>query len=228
VVNGRERARAAATRAAALILFELSVAVACAGAQESSEGSYELGLWKRLSARELIYVPLAVTRAGEVEHAEALAGVSYVRILSRVLATRVGYRYSWELTPPADGEQYREHRAVGEVTVRPWPGTRIELLDRSRLELRWIDGVPAWRLRNRILGERRLAPRRAMTFTPYGTVEASYDSRYRTVNRLRASVGVATKLNSHVSLDNYVARARDSRGGAARLEALGMTLNLTY
>jgi hypothetical protein len=64
-------------------------------------------------------------------------------------------------------------------------------------------------------------------FTPYGTLEASYDSRYRTINRLRASLGVATRFNSHVMFDSYAAQVQDSRGDA-RMQALGMTLNLTY
>jgi hypothetical protein len=198
-----------------------------AGAQEASEGSFELGLWKWLSEREMLYVPIALTR-DEVDHAEGLVGASYVRVLSSTLATRAGYRYSWELTPPEGASPYREHRGVAELTARPWPGTRIELLDRTRLELRWIDGVPAWRLRNRILVEKELARRRAMTITPYGTFEAGYDSRYRTINRLRLSVGAATKFNSHVMVDTHVARVRDSRGDAEQLAALGMALNLTY
>ena len=197
-----------------------------AGAQESGEGSFEIGLWKRLNASELIYVPVAVTR-DEVDHAEGLVGASYVRIIDSALAVRAGLRYSWELTPPAGVQPYHEYRAVGEATVRPWKGARIDLLDRTRFELRWIDGVPAWRLRNRLLAERTLARRREASLTPYGTFEASYDSRYRTINRLRMSIGLATRVSSHVSLDTYAAHQRDSRGDA-RLQALGMTVNFIY
>jgi hypothetical protein len=218
--------RTARLLGAALAVGVLSMDSAPAEAQETSEGSFELGLWKRVSASELIYIPLALTR-DEVDHAEGLVGASYVRIIDSTLAVRAGFRYSWELTPPAGEQPYREHRAVAEVTARPWPGMRIELLDRTRFELRWIDGVPAWRLRNRILVERMLARRRRATLTPYGTFEAGYDSRYRTINRLRTSVGLATRVSSHVMLDTYAARQRDSRGDA-RLQALGMTVNLSY
>jgi hypothetical protein len=227
-MKSQPRKGAAAHVAAALLLAIMSIVARPVAAQESSEGSYELGLWKRFSESEVIYIPLAVTRANEVDHAEGLVGVSYVRDLGGRFETRTGYRYSWELTPPAAVAPYREHRAVGEVTARPWRDTPVELADRTRLELRWIEGVPAWRLRNRILGERTVARRRDMSFKPYGTFEASYDSRYRTVNRLRASVGAATRLNPHLMLDMYVARVRDSRSDAARSEALGMNLNLIY
>jgi len=63
---------------------------------------------------------------------------------------------------------------------------------------------------------------------PYGTFEASYDSRYNTINRLRLSVGAATRFNSHVMLDTYFARQRDTRSDASQLQSFGMTLNLTY
>ena len=216
--------RAGRLLASALVVGALRHATA--SAQESSEGSLELGLWKRLSASDYVYVPLAITR-DEVDHDEGLVGASYVRVVDSTLAVRAGLRYSWELTPPAGAQPYREHRAVAEATVRPWSRTRIDLRDRTRFELRWIDGVPAWRLRNRILGERTVARRREASLTPYATFEASYDSRYRTINRLRTSVGVATRVNPHVVLDTYAARQRDSRGDA-RMQALGMTVNLTY
>jgi hypothetical protein len=69
--------------------------------------------------------------------------------------------------------------------------------------------------------------RRNVSLTPYGTFEAGYDSRYRSIDRQRLSVGAARKFSSHVMRDTYAARVRDSRGGAARVSALGMTLNLT-
>ena len=77
-----------------------------ARAQEASEGSFELGLWKRLNASDLLYVPLAITR-DEVDHAEGLVGASYVRLFDSTLAGRLGLRYSWELTPPPGVRPYR-------------------------------------------------------------------------------------------------------------------------
>jgi hypothetical protein len=199
-----------------------------ARAQESSEGSYELGLWKRLNATDLLYVPIAVTRKNEVDHAEGLFGVSYVWDLDRPFSVRAGYRYSWELSETEGTEPYREHRAVAEVNARPPWGTRAEFMNRTRFELRWIDAVPSWRLRERVLAGRKVALKRQIVLTPYGTLEASYDSRYHTINRLRMSVGAATRFNAHVMVDTYVARQRDTRSDAAQLQALGMTVNLTY
>jgi hypothetical protein len=214
--------------ARALLVAALALAVARAGAQEAnSEGALEVGLWKRLDPHDMLYFPASITRAGEVDHAEALLGASYDRIFPRGFSARVGYRYLWELSPPTNVQPYREHRVIAELFVRPWPGGRFELLDRTRLELRWVDGIPSWRLRNRLRAGRTIGIRRDKSLLPYGSLEASYDSRFRTINRLRLSVGIAVKLTSRVLLDTYVAEQHDTRGNGAPLQSLGMTLNLT-
>ena len=223
----RSRRHAAAVLAG-LLLGALSIAAERAGAQESSEGSYELGLWKRVNSTDLLYVPLAITRKDEIDHAEGLFGVSYVWNLDEPLSVRAGYRYSWELTDSDGAEPYREHRLVAEANARPTWGARAEFMNRTRFELRWIDAVPSWRLRERILAGRKVALEHQIVLTPYGTFEASYDSRYNTINRLRLSVGAATRFNSHVMLDTYFARQRDTRSDASQLQSFGMTLNLTY
>ena len=223
------RRHAAAVVVGAFLLGVMPLAAERAGAQESSEGSYELGLWKRLNSTDLLYVPLAVTRKDEVDHAEGLFGVSYVWNLEEPLSIRAGYRYSWELSETDGAEApYREHRLVAEANVRPAWGSRAELMNRTRFELRWIDAVPSWRLRERVLAGRKVPLKRQIVLTPYGTFEASFDSRYHTINRLRMSIGAATRFNSHVMVDTYVARQRDTRSDAAQLQALGMTVNLTY
>ena len=206
----------------------VALSASSAGAQEAnSEGALEVGVWKRLNPRDMLYFPFSITRADEVDHAEALGGASYDRIFSSTLSARVGYRYLWELSPPADVVPYREHRGVLELFARPWPGARFELLDRTRVELRWVNGVPSWRLRNRMRAGRTLRIRRDVSLLPYGSLEASYDNRFHTVNRLRLSFGLAAKLSARVLLDTYVAEQHDTRGNGAPVESLGMTLNLT-
>ena len=222
------RSRRHAAALAGLLLGALSIPAERAGAQESSEGSYELGLWKRVNSTDLLYVPLAVTRKDEIDHAEGLFGVSYVWNLDEPLSVRAGYRYTWELTDSDGAEPYREHRLVAEANARPTWGASAEFMNRTRFELRWIDAVPSWRLRERVLAGRKVELKRQILLTPYGTFEASYDSRYNTINRLRMSVGAATRFNSHVMLDTYFARQRDTRSDASQLQSFGMTLNLTY
>ena len=175
-----------------------------------------------MNSRDLLYVPIAVTRKDEIDHAEGLIGASYVWDFDHTVSTRVGYRYSWELTEPAAGtEPYREHRLVAEVNERPKWGSRAELMNRTRFELRWIDAVPSWRLRERILAGRKVELKHQIVLTPYGTFEASFDSRYNTINRLRMSIGAATRFNSRYMLDTYFARQLDTRSDAAQRSRSG-------
>ena len=198
-----------------------------AGAQEAnSDGTLELGLWKRLNAREMLYLPMSITRSGETDHAEALVGISYDRKFSHGLSARAGYRYLWELSHAEGETPYREHRGVGELFVRPWEGAMVELLDRTRLELRLVDHVYSWRLKNRLRGAKVVSRRGGQTVAPYGAFEAGYDSRYRTINRVRATLGVATRFTSRVMVDAYTARQRDSRE-APTGQSIGVTVNLT-
>ena len=223
-VTTRARPRAVAVLAA-FLTSAVALNPARTDAQESSEGTFELALWKRLSATDMLYVPISLTRDGEVDHLEGLAGASYDRVFNQTLSARAGYRYLWELSPVAGTTPYREHRAVTEMSART--GDTVALVDRTRLELRWIDGAHSWRLRNRLRAEREFALKRLQSLTPYGTFEGTYDSRYHTVNRLRFTLGAATRFSSWLMLDTYVARQRDSRSDGGRLQALGMTLNLT-
>lgn len=210
--------------AAALLL-----AIAGAGAQESSgESSLEIGFWKRLSSHELLYFPISETRASETDHAEGLVGIGYDRALDSTLSVRAGYRYIWELTPPEGERAYVEHRAVGELFVRPWPGARLEMVDRSRLELRWVDGDPSWRLRNRVRLGRVIPRRRIISVTPYGTVEGTYDSHYRTINRVRLSLGAVLRLTRRLGADLYLARQQDTRSDAPKMASSGLTLNFYF
>lgn len=205
----------------------LAAAPVRAAAQESnSDGSIEVGLWTRLNAHDMLYFPMSVTRASEVDHAEALLGTGYDRVLNETFAARLGYRYIWELSPTAGTVPFREHRGVAELFARTPAGARFQILDRTRLEIRAVDGVAmSWRLRNRIRAGRTVDLRRERTLTPYGSLEAGYDSRFRTVNRYRFSLGVAARVSSRFFPDLYVARQHDTRENAGPPASVGATLN---
>ena len=196
-------------------------------AQESnSEGSLEVGFWKRLNPSDMLYFPTSVTRAGETDHADALLGAGYDRVLNERFAVRAGYRYLWQLSTAEGTAPYREHRGVAELFARTRRGARFDLLDRTRFELRDVDAADlSWRLRNRIRAGRTVALSHERTLTPYGSFEAGYDSRFRTVNRYRFSLGVTARLSAWFIPDLYVARQHDTRENTGPPESLGATLN---
>jgi hypothetical protein len=211
----------------ALIGMTIALVPLRAAAQESnSDGSIEVGLWKRLSASDMLYFPISVTRASEVDHAEALLGAGYDRVLGKTFAARLGYRYLWELSPAPGTAPFREHRGVAELFARRRAGSRVDLLDRTRFELRGVDGADvSWRLRNRIRVGRVVELSHERTLTPYGSFEAGYDSRFRTVNRYRFSLGVAAKVNSRFAPDVYLARQHDTRENTGPPASIGAALN---
>jgi Protein of unknown function (DUF2490) len=210
-----------------MLRMALCLTPALAVAQESnSDGSIEIGLWKRMSQSDMLYFPLSVTRASEVDHAEALLGAGYDRVLDETFAARLGYRYLWELSPAPGTVPFREHRGVAELFVRKMAGRHLALLDRTRFELRGVDrAAVSWRLRNRIRAGRVVELSHERTLTPYGSFEAGYDSRFNTINRLRFSLGVTAKLSSRFIPDVYVARQRDSRENTGPPMSVGATLN---
>jgi hypothetical protein len=129
--------------------------------------------------------------------------------------------------PPEEVIPYREHRAIGELFAHLFDGSPLEMRSRTRFEGRWLDGDFSWRLRERARSGTVFKLKHDRTLAPYGSLEATYDSRFNTINRLRPSIGVAFKWSNRVLLDLYTARQFDTRG-ASRTDALGMTLNLYF
>jgi hypothetical protein len=52
------------------------------------------------------------------------------------------------------------------------------LIDRNRLDLRWVDGNFSWRCRNRLTLERHFKMGGNRALTPYASGELFYDSRF--------------------------------------------------
>jgi hypothetical protein len=143
---------------------------------------------------------------------------------SRHLAFRVGYRYGWDRTEP---REYEEHRVVLEATGRfpgPW---RSVLADRSRVDLRDVDGVRSGRFRNRLRLEHDVALGRR-TLTPYAMAEVFYDSRYDAWTRQRYQLGVEWTLVGRSVVDTFYCRQDDSRSSVAHVNAAGLALNFYF
>ena len=95
------------------------------------------------------------------------------------------------------------------------------------------------RYRNRVGLEREFKVLNR-AFTPYGSAEVYYDSRFNTWNRNRLAVGVqipfkrATPLiklihpKEQFVLDLYVTRQNDSRSQPTHVKALGVAFNIYF
>jgi len=135
---------------------------------------------------------------------------------------RAGYRFTFSTRDAS----YRESRIVTEATARVAGSTSWRLVERSRVEFRWVNKEYSYRLRERLHLQRFPSSPKRYDPRPYGTVEAYYDSRYNTISRLGARVGVEWRFWRASDVDVYVARQENSRGEPARVNALGVTVKL--
>jgi hypothetical protein len=62
--------------------------------------------------------------------------------------------------------------------------------------------------------------------TPYGDVEAFYDSRHDSVSRYKFDIGVTTPLSKDIVIDLYFGRQRDTQPSTSYVNGIGITLSL--
>jgi hypothetical protein len=215
-------------RAAIALLLLAAVPAPAWGQEERFEVWPELDVWVHLTPAWMLFFPVAVSRAREVDYTEALVGAHLDYRFSRHFSARVGYRFLWAVTEVGNPDAYTEHRPVAELTARVYPGLGIVLLDRNRFDLRFINGETSWRYRNRVRAERTFPFSRDRSLNPYAMVELGYDSRFDTFNRVRLQVGAEYQFSRRFMLDTYYIRQWDDFSSVPRLNALGFAFNLLY
>jgi hypothetical protein len=137
---------------------------------------------------------------------------------------RVGYRYVFPYTGDASGE----HRGVVEVTARSPLAVGVLVSDRSRMDLRSIDGTFSWRYRNRLTVERELSIGR-FRLSPYIRGEGYYDSRYDKWSRTALIAGSSFPITGHFEFESYFEHQNDSGGSPNRtVNAVGVVANLYF
>jgi hypothetical protein len=137
---------------------------------------------------------------------------------------RGGYRYTFS----THDASYRESRLVGEWVERVFSHGMARLVNRARFEMRWVNGDPSYRIRERIHLQRVPPNPRWPALAPYGTFEVYYDSRLGAISRLAGRVGTEARLFGPASIDVYVARQDNLRESPSYVNALGVTIKLVY
>ena len=137
---------------------------------------------------------------------------------------RAGFRYTFSTTDAS----YQEYRGVGDAVLRVYGTKRVRLLNRTRGELRWVNGEYSYRLRDRLHLQRLPRDTTGRAWAPYGTAEVYYDSRYAGIPRIGGRVGTEVRLGHRARIDVYVAHQHDTRPERANISAFGVTTRLTY
>ncbi|HEU4387722.1 MAG TPA: DUF2490 domain-containing protein [Blastocatellia bacterium] len=135
----------------------------------------------------------------------------------KYLTLRAGYAYI-----PTFGESDdKEHRIVLEGTARYPIPLDILVSDRSREELRWINGDFSLRYRNRLRVERDFSIGVAK-FTPYATSEAFYDFRKDLWSRFEFSAGTEVPLWRRQVMEFYFLRQHNIRSQTEHVNGFGL------
>jgi len=137
---------------------------------------------------------------------------------------RGGYRYTFSTRDAS----YRESRLVGEAVLRVFSRGMVRLVNRARLEMRWVNGDPSYRVRERLHLQRIPPTQRWFGLAPYGTFEVYYDSRYGAISRLAGRIGSEARLFGPASVDLYAARQDNLRDTPKYLNAIGVTVKLVF
>ena len=208
---------------AAMVLALLAGAVR---ADTNSEFWPELDTWIRLNdATRLLFITESVRDhdSGDRVNADVQGYVDY-RYSSRI-SFRAGYEYA--NTPPTTPDEGHsiEHRWIFDFNYNWTFDEATKLTNRIRTDLRDVAGDDSYRIRDRLKLEHEMRLGR-QAVTPYGDIEAFYDSRYDTVSRYKLEIGATTPLSKDIEVDLYVGRQRDTQPSDKYTNGVGITLSL--
>lgn len=224
--------RGAHTRAlagiGALLLLTTLLGGPVARADVRNEIWPELDLWFHLTAPlQLLLTETGVRDSESGDKSQGAFGVFLDYRLNDHITVRAGYRYLENLTLTTGARENVEHREVFDFNYSWRLGESMQIVDRTRIDMRDQEGTTSNRYRNRLLINRKLEIHRVI-LTPYASAEAFYDTKYDELNRLQFRAGSALATGPNVVWDFYLARQRDTYPMTKFVNALGITLNVKY
>jgi hypothetical protein len=141
---------------------------------------------------------------------------------NNLLAFGIGYRYYAGLN------QAPENRVELDFTPRfplPW---KIQIGDRTRIDLRFVQGNNfSWRYRNRPSLQRSFKARR-LTYSPYAQVEFFYSGASASWNKTTYQVGVDIPVRKHFSFEPYYERDHNIGSTPNHVNAFGLTTSIYF
>jgi len=140
---------------------------------------------------------------------------------------RMGYSAGRSLDD--DGESYSEKTAILEQHLRiPTKGNFL-ITQRFRADLRWLgtDHDFSERLRYRVMIEKEYKVKK-ISFVPYSSAEAYYDTRFNTVNRFRLIAGTSFSWSRHYAFEGNYTYQHDTRSSVTNLHALNLISHIYF
>jgi hypothetical protein len=207
-----------------LCVAALLLLVAASARAQSSELWPELDVYWRPAEHQRTFLELATSTDRDGPKSEGTVGLYQDYLSLPRWYLRGGYRFTFSTR----NASYRESRIVGEGVVTAYSTDMARLVNRTRGELRWVNGVYSYRVRDRLHLQRLAAKKSRLALAPYGTFEVYYDSHEASISRLAGRIGTEAKLGGPASIDVYVARQNNLHSTPRYVNALGMTVKLEY
>ena len=202
----------------ALVAAALPCSARGIGAQVSNEIWPETDVSWRPAKHQRTYFEFLWQSEREEDKREAKVGLYQDYLFLPHGFLRAGYRYVFSTR----NGNHKESRIVTEGTLNGLAkGATFGF--RTLGEFRWINGVYSYRIRERLRVENE-----ARRVKPFVSIEAFYDSRFRTVARLEGRLGAQLKIRGPVSLEPYYVRQENSRTKPSDINALGLKLAFAF
>jgi len=135
---------------------------------------------------------------------QAEQGLTFEHQFTHSFLGRIGYRHGAAL----DGGPSNENRLLAEQIFRLYLPSKVIADYRTREDFRWLESGFSVRLRERLQVQRDVTID-DYTFTPYGSAEVYFDTRYGTFSRYRLTLGINFPIDRHISLEPYVVKQVD-------------------
>jgi hypothetical protein len=143
---------------------------------------------------------------------------------SKMLMVRAGYLVS---RPKNNSGTATENMATGEATARAHLSAEFLLSSRNRVDLRWVNGDPKHRYRNRLKIERTYDIGR-FQLTPYAHAEVFYDFKARDWTRFRYSAGAEWNITKRIVLEGYYLRQNTWASVPQFVNATGLAVQFYF
>ncbi len=154
---------------------------------------------------------------------QAEQGLLFEHQFASYFLGRVGYEH----VSGTDGSAFTEQRALLEQTFRLYLPAQVITEYRTREDLRWLNTGFSARLRERLQVSRDFTID-GYKFTPYGSAEVYFDTRYGTFSRYRLTLGVTLPITRNLNIEPYVVRQDDWLPSGVLTNALGLTLTYAF
>jgi hypothetical protein len=187
----------------------------------------ELDLWFKFTDALRLELVSSGTRDDSGDRTDGTGAIYLDYRMNDPISWRVGFDYVNALPDDPGQNNTVERRICLDFNYRWHLADEILLTDRTRLDLRNIDGADSYRVRNRLRFERPFKLTRT-TLVPYFNAEASYDSRYDTVSRVRLEAGSVISLGKIWEADLYIGRQHDSAPADNDTVGFGITISANF